>query len=96
MSRIGNRKLVVPEGVTVTVDNNVVTVKGPKGELSTTIDSKDVTVEVNENEVVVKRSNDEIKTRSMHGTVNANINNMMLPKAMKKNLKLSVLDIVLL
>ncbi len=78
MSRIGNRKLVVPEGVTVTVDNNVVTVKGPKGELSTTIDSKDVTVEVNENEVVVKRSNDEIKTRSMHGTVNANINNMIV------------------
>lgn len=77
MSRIGNRKLVVPEGVTVEVANDVVTVKGPKGTLSTKVDNKDITVEVLDKEVLVKRSNDEIKTRSMHGTVNANIHNMI-------------------
>ena len=39
MSRIGNRKIVIPEGVTVTVENNVVTVKGAKGELSLTFNT---------------------------------------------------------
>ena len=43
MSRIGNRVLALPENVTVTVDNNIVTVKGPKGELSTEI-NKNITV----------------------------------------------------
>ena len=43
MSRIGNRELVIPENVTVTVDGNVVSVKGPKGELSTEV-NKNITV----------------------------------------------------
>ena len=77
MSRNGNRKLVIPEGVTVDVNDDVVTVKGPKGELKTALTNKDITVNVDGNEIHVKRSNDEIKTRSMHGTVNANINNMI-------------------
>ena len=48
MSRVGNRKINIPTGVTVSVDNNVVTVKGPKGELSTVI-NKNISVEILEN-----------------------------------------------
>ena len=76
MSRIGNRKLVVPEGVSVTVENNQVTVKGPKGELSLEI-KENITVQVEENAVVVTRANEEKTTKAMHGTTNANIKNMI-------------------
>lgn len=75
MSRIGNRRLLVPENVTVTVDGNVVTVKGPKGELSTEV-HKGINVAVEGNEVVVTRENDSFK--NFHGTVNANIKNMII------------------
>lgn len=75
MSRIGNRTLTLPSNVTLTVDGNIVTVKGPKGELSTEL-NKHITVEVNENEVVVKRENDNFK--NFHGTANANIKNMII------------------
>ena len=74
MSRVGNRKIVVPTGVTVTVDGNVVTVKGPKGELSTEI-NKNITVNVNDTEVTLERKSDEFK--NFHGTANANIKNMI-------------------
>ena len=75
MSRVGNRKLVLPTGVTLTTDGNVVTVKGPKGELSTVVDEH-ITVEVNGNEVTLTRENDNYK--NYHGTTNANINNMII------------------
>ena len=75
MSRIGNRTLTLPSNVTLTVDGNIVIVKGPKGELSTEL-NKHITVEVNENEVVVKRDNDNFK--NFHGTANANIKNMII------------------
>ncbi len=75
MSRVGNRKITVPTGVTVTVDGNVVTVKGPKGELSTVV-NENITVNVNENEVTLTRKNDNYK--NFHGTANANINNMII------------------
>lgn len=75
MSRIGNRILTIPAGVTVSVDGSNVTVKGPKGELSTVID-KNINVEVEGTELKVTRVNDNFKTA--HGTVNANINNMII------------------
>ena len=75
MSRIGNRILTIPEGVSVSVDGNIVTVKGPKGELSTKI-NENITVEVEGNEVRVTRKNDNFK--SFHGTANANIRNMII------------------
>ena len=75
MSRIGNRILTIPAGVTVEVKENTVTVKGPKGELSTKID-RNIKVEVNESEVKITRKNDNFK--SIHGTTNANINNMII------------------
>ncbi len=89
MSRIGNRKLVVPEGVTVAVEENQVTVKGPKGELSLEI-KENITVQVEDNTVVVTRANDEKATRAMHGTTNANIHNMIegVTNGFKKDLEI--------
>ena len=77
MSRIGNRKIAIPEGVTVTVENNTITVKGPKGELSETF-NKELTVSVEDNSVIVKRPNDLKEIKSLHGTTNANITNMIV------------------
>lgn len=89
MSRIGNRKLIVPQGVTVTVENNKVTVKGPKGELSLDL-VKNISVEVNETELTVSRANDEKNTKAMHGTTNANIKNMItgVTEGFKKDLEI--------
>ena len=77
MSRIGDRKLIIPEGVTVSIENRVVTVKGKKGELALTLDSK-VNAEVKDDTVVVTRVNDAIPAKKMHGTTNANIRNMII------------------
>ncbi len=74
MSRVGNRIIKIPTGVTVSVDGNIVTVKGPKGELSTEV-NEHITVEVNDTEVKVLRENDAYK--AFHGTANANIKNMI-------------------
>jgi large subunit ribosomal protein L6 len=76
MSRIGNRKLVIPDGVTVTIDNNKVTVKGPKGELSNDF-NKLITIKKEENKIVCTRANEEIFTKSIHGTTNSLIENML-------------------
>ena len=75
MSRIGNCVLTIPNGVTLTVEDNKITVKGPKGELSTEFD-KHITVEVNNEEIVIKRENDNYK--NLHGTANANLKNMII------------------
>ncbi len=75
MSRIGNRELSIPNNVTVTVDGNKVSVKGPKGELSTEV-NKNITVKVEGEKVIVTRKNDNFK--NFHGTANANINNMIV------------------
>lgn len=66
MSRIGKMPIAVPAGVTVKVDGNVVSVKGPKGELSRTI-NKDMIVEMEGDQINVKRPTDEKEHRAMHG-----------------------------
>lgn len=76
MSRIGNRILQIPSGVTVNIDNDNIVVKGPKGELTTKIPSA-LKVEQKENTLVITRENDLIPTKAVHGTLNANINNMI-------------------
>ena len=76
MSRIGNRLIAIPEGVTVEVDNHVVTIKGSKGETSLTLNNL-INVEVEDGQVKVTRENDTIPAKSMHGTTNANIKNMI-------------------
>ena len=77
MSRIGKRVLSIPENVNVNVDNNVVTVKGPKGELSLEL-VKNTSVKLVDNTVVVEPLKDDKFTHAMHGTTNANIRNMII------------------
>ena len=77
MSRIGKKPVQIPAGVEVTVGDNKVTVKGPKGTLEQSIYEK-LTVEVKDNEVVVTRSDDEANTRARHGLDRALIHNMVV------------------
>ena len=77
MSRIGNKVVNIPAGVTVNVaDNNLVTVKGPKGELSFQFNNE-MTISVSATEVAVKRPNDTKEMKTLHGTTRALINNMV-------------------
>ena len=75
MSRIGNRIITVPEGVTVELTDNVVTVKGPKGTLQQAM-LKDITMKQEEGKITLERKNENAK--AMHGTMNALINNMII------------------
>lgn len=77
MSRIGNRELTVPSGVTVTNENGCITVKGPKGELSLTL-NPNIDVKVEDNKVTVTRNSEIKTTKQMHGTTNALIKNMII------------------
>ena len=76
MSRVGNAPVNLPAGVDVKINDNVVTVKGPKGELTQEID-KDIIIEINYNVLEVKRPNDDKKYRSLHGLSRALIQNMV-------------------
>jgi large subunit ribosomal protein L6 len=77
MSRIGKQPVVIPDGVSVSVgSDNVVTVKGKKGELKQTID-RDITVEVKDGVVNITRPTDQIRHRAMHGLYRALIANMV-------------------
>ena len=77
MSRVGNKLIELKEGVSVEVkDGNVVTVKGPKGELTKQL-FKEMKIEVNGNEVKVARPSDEIEDKTLHGTARALLNNMV-------------------
>lgn len=75
MSRIGNRIITIPQGVTVSVDGTKVTVSGSKGTLSTEI-NQNITVTIKDNELSLTRSDDNFK--NFHGTANANIKNMII------------------
>lgn len=77
MSRIGNKTITVPENVTVTRNENEVTVKGPKGELTRSF-SPVITMTVDGNEISFSRPNDLKENRAMHGTMRANLNNMIV------------------
>lgn len=77
MSRIGRKSISIPEGVTITVGNdNVVTVKGKKGELKETID-RDIKVEVKDGNVSFSRPTDQIRHRALHGLYRALVANMI-------------------
>ncbi len=90
MSRIGNRELTIPAGTTVTVENNLVTVKGAKGELKLTVKPV-VNVEVKENAVVTTRINEEKHTKQLHGTYNSLISGMIegVTNGYKKELEIN-------
>ena len=89
MSRIGKLPIAIPAGVTVTLKDDVVTVKGPKGELSQYVNPL-ITVTISDNEVVVSRSSDEKQERAFHGLYRALINNMVVgvSEGYKKELEL--------
>ncbi len=77
MSRIGKKAVPIPEGVTVNVGNdNIVTVKGKKGELKQAID-RDITVEVKDGRVIFGRPTDQIRHRALHGLYRALIANLV-------------------
>lgn len=77
MSKLGKLPVIVPAGVTVTVANNEVTVKGPKGELKQDF-SKDIKVEVKEGHVIVTPLNSEKQTNAFHGLYRNLIHNMVV------------------
>jgi len=89
MSRIGKAPVSIPSGVNVTVKDNTVTVKGPKGELSQTI-HPEMEVKVEEGNVTVVRPNEEKETRAQHGLYRSLINNMVVgvSEGYKKELEL--------
>jgi large subunit ribosomal protein L6 len=90
MSRIGKQPIVIPAGVTVTVnDNNEVTATGSKGTLTKEF-NKEMIIKIENNEIVVVRPNEEKFTRSLHGTTRALIHNMVVgvSEGFKKTLKL--------
>ena len=89
MYRVGKKPVEIPAGVTVTLNGNTVTVKGPKGELTRTFHS-DIEIKVEDNIVVVNRPSDEKLHRSLHGTTRAIIANMVegVSKGFERNLEL--------
>ena len=76
MSRIGRKEIIVPAGVNVSMDGNVVTVKGPNGVLTQEID-KLITVNIADGKVSLTRANDENKVKAKHGLYRALIANMV-------------------
>jgi large subunit ribosomal protein L6 len=90
MSRIGNKPVTIPSGVTVTVGgDNVVTVKGAKGELKQAVD-RDIKLEVKDGTITLTRPTDQIRHKQMHGLYRSLIGNMIqgVSEGYKKTLEL--------
>ncbi|WP_221569176.1 50S ribosomal protein L6 [Alkalihalobacillus sp. TS-13] len=90
MSRIGNKHLEIPSGVTVEKnDNNVVTVKGPKGELTRSF-NPDMKINIEDSKVTVERPSDHKDHKALHGTTASIIGNMIegVAKGYEKALEL--------
>ena len=89
MSRIGNKVIPLPAGVEITNKDNVVTVKGPKGELTRTF-SKDSDIRVEGTEVTLHRPNDTKEMKTIHGTTRALLHNMVVgvSEGFKKELEM--------
>lgn len=76
MSRIGNKTITIPENVTVTVDNRVAKVSGPKGELTLNIPLR-IKVEVKDGKIIISREGNDKITKSCHGSTRAHLQNMV-------------------
>lgn len=89
MSRIGRKPIAIPSGVDVSLDNHVITVKGPKGTLTREL-HKEMEVVIEGSELVVNRPSDNKLHRSLHGTTRSVINNMVsgVTEGFSKNLEL--------
>ena len=77
MSRIGRAPIAIPQGVTVDINNNLVTVKGPLGALSQTVD-KSIDVKVEDGHVVCTRHTDAKPHKAMHGLYRSLVHNMVV------------------
>ena len=90
MSRIGKLPIEIPSGVTITVDSDVITVKGAKGEL-TVPHLSDVTVAQKENQIIVTRKDDEKIAKAQHGLQRALLNNAVegITKGFEKKLEVN-------
>lgn len=77
MSRIGKKPITLPQGVTLTVDGQLVEVKGPKGTLSMTV-HENMTVNIDESNVTVERPSETKQNKTLHGTTRALIQNMVI------------------
>ncbi len=90
MSRVGRKPISLPKGVTVSVGNdNVITAKGPKGELKQAID-RDMKVEVKDDSINIIRPTEQIRHKALHGLSRALINNLVegVTNGFKKELEL--------
>ena len=77
MSRIGKLPIAIPAGVTIDFKDNVITVKGPKGELKQAVNPS-IKVDVNDGQITVARPDDNRESRAQHGLYRALINNMVV------------------
>lgn len=77
MSRIGKQPIELPDGVDITIKGSDITVKGPKGELSRTVDPE-LKVEIEDGQLVITRPTDQRRHRSLHGLTRALLNNMVV------------------
>jgi len=89
MSRIGKKPIEIPTGVTITINGDVVTVKGPKGELTRSFNS-DIEIKVEENVINLSRPSESKEHRSIHGTSRSLLANMVegVSKGFEKSLEL--------
>jgi large subunit ribosomal protein L6 len=89
MSRVGNQPISIPEGVSVSLADHEVKVKGPKGELTQTID-RDIAIEIENGTIEVKRPTNQKRHKALHGLYRALINNMVegVSKGYTKKLEL--------
>ena len=89
MSRIGNRKIVIPDGVSVSLDDSIVKVTGKLGELTLRLPSV-IMMEIKDNTITLTRENELKQTKALHGTANANIANMIkgVTEGYKKDLEI--------
>jgi large subunit ribosomal protein L6 len=92
MSRVGNKIITLPAGVSVNVDNSVVTVKGPKGTLTQTIDP-DITVSVDGTELKVQRPTEQKRHKALHGLYRALVNNMVVGVSTGYRLQLEIVGV---
>ena len=92
MSRIGKLPISIPAGVEFKVDDNIVSIKGPLGELTQKVD-KSIEVSMEDNTISFKRANDQKQTRAMHGLYRSLVNNMVIGVSQGYEIKLELVGV---
>jgi len=89
MSRIGNKKIIIPAGVTVSEENGKILVSGPKGKLEMELKAP-ITMEINDNEITLNKNSETKEANMLHGTMNANLSNLIegVNSSFKKELEI--------